>query len=222
MPASRTLSLHTGLTPYPPLSRRNLANNRLLSHEHLYSHDCPSPDTDNSTIGLDSRIVVTDQGDPYSPSPSERSRTKEHQYPMGYEWQTQVGIRTRRRFRNNGPPPLRRSVIRYNDLPNWIRTPSPAPAYDAEDPNPPLTNAWNGTYPNYPPFWKIFKERFGYCKGKAEGFDVVFPVDWRYRSEDTGTFPVWVLDTKYHETGDNFADSLEVMYMLDVGEDVDY
>src|ERR1700722_20845659 len=159
MPASRTLSLHTGLTPYPPLSRRNLANNRLRSHEPLYALHCPSPDTDNSSIGLDSRIVVTDQGDPYSPSPSERSRTKEHQYPMGYEWQTQVGIRTRRRFRNYRPPPLRRSVIRYNELSNWNRTPSPPPLYNTDDPSPPFTNAWSGTNPNYPPFARIFKER---------------------------------------------------------------
>src|ERR1700722_11725742 len=108
MPTSRTLSLHTGLTPYPPLSRRNLASNRLLSHEHLASHDCPSPDDDTSTVGLESRIAVTDLGRPYTPSPSEQSRTKEHQYPMGYEWQTQIGIRTRRRFRNARPPPLRR------------------------------------------------------------------------------------------------------------------
>jgi len=76
--------------------------------------------------------------------------------------------------------------------------------------------------PNYPPFARIFKERFGYCKGKAEGFDVIFPIDWRYRAEDTGTFPVWTLDTSYKATSDDFADSLEVMYMLDVGEDVDY
>ena len=76
--------------------------------------------------------------------------------------------------------------------------------------------------PNYPPFARIFKERFGYCKGKAEGFDVIFPIDWRYRAEDTGTFPVWPLDTSYKETNDDFADSLEVMYMLDVGADTDY
>jgi len=141
---------------------------------------------------------------------------------MGYIWQTQVGEHTQRRFRNYQPPPLCCSIIRYNELSNWNRTPTPAPAYDASDPNPPFTNAWGGDHPNYPPFSQIFKERFGYCKGKAEGFDVVFPIDWRYRREDTGTFPIWVLDTRYHETGYNFADSLEVMHMLNVSGDVNY
>ena len=222
MPASRTLSLHTGLTPHPPLTRRNLAICRLMTHEHLNSEDCPTIKIDSSTESLFSRIAVTDQGQAYTPSPSERSLTREAQYPMGYIWQTQVGVRTRRRFRNYQPPPLCRSIVTYNELPNWNRTPSPAPAYDINDPNPPFTNAWGGNHPNYPPFYRIFKEHFGYCKGKAEGFDVVFPIDWRYRSEDTGTFPVWVLNTRYNKRGDNFADSLEVMYMLDIGEDVDY
>ena len=228
MPVSRTSTPQpsTSRTPYPsrqlPLTRKNLACHLLHQRERLYSHDCPNIEIGSSTKAPSSRIAITDPGQAYTPSPSERSQTKEHRYPMGYEWQVQVAVRTRRRFRNSGPPPLRQSVIRYNDLPNWNRTPSPAPAYNTVDPHPPLTNAWNGTYPNYPPFWRIFKERFGYCKGKAEGFDVVFPVDWRYRREDTGTFPVWVLNTKYHETGDDFADSLEVMYMLDVGVDTDY
>src|SRR3984957_6573484 len=142
MPASQTLSLHTGRTPHPPLTCRNLACHRLVSHEHLDSDDCPTIKIGSSTEAPSSRIAITDLGRAYAPSPSERSLTREAQYPMGYIWQTQVGVRTRRRFRNYRPPPLRRSVITYNELPNWNRTPSPAPAYDTDDPNPPFTNAW--------------------------------------------------------------------------------
>jgi len=142
MPASRPSTPHPSRIPYPPLTWRNLACYLLLSHEHLDSHDCPTIEVGSSTKVPSSWFTITDPGQAYTLSPSERMLTKENQYPMGYIWQTQVAVCTCHHFRNVGPPPLCHLVIWYNDLPNWNRTPSPAPAYNTDDPNPPFMNAW--------------------------------------------------------------------------------